>query len=181
MSLSIHFDPISTSLRSHFEFTSNSLSIHLDSILIALRCHSDFTSISPSTSLSTHFEFISISFRFLIDSPSVWCRFHFCFTSFSLIPRFHIDPTSISLRSTTQKGQTLLTHSSERHRRKGGRRHVRTNSTKQPDHAHALSNDQNETKRFPCWARTPPPPHLRSSEKYANELIDHSNNYLINY
>jgi hypothetical protein len=131
-----HFEPTSISLRFHFDFNSTSL-----------RFHFGFT----STSLRAHFEFSLISIRLHFDLTSDSLRFHFEFTSKSL--RFSFDLLSISHgekgNALPHKGKGKLGGAKEKGKTPSP--HLSSNSTWQPDRAHA------RTKRndFPVGV-TPP-------------------------
>ena len=92
MSLQIHCDFTSVSLRFHFNVTWAALwfrfgasSIIFDPTSTSLRLHADFTLIS----LRVHFDLISVSLRCHFDSTSASFRIHCDFTLVAL--RFHFD------------------------------------------------------------------------------------------
>jgi hypothetical protein len=149
------------SLRFHIEFASSSLRFHFDFTLISIRLHFDFTSDSlrfhidsTSSSLRFHFDFTLISIRFHFDFTSDSLRVHFDFTSNSL--RLSFDLTSISHgeKGTRHATQGKRENSAgQKGKGKTPSRDLSSNSTWQPDRAHA------RTKRndFPVGV-TPQPP-----------------------
>ena len=101
------------------------------------------------SSYQIHFDRNLVSFCFHVGFTLICLAFAFC----------HIDSTSISRRSTTEKGQTPADtqgkrESSMRQQEKGKRRphYLRSDSTRQTDRAQARTNERNETRRSPGLA-----------------------------
>ena len=133
-----------------FDFTSNSFRTHFDFTSKSLRFHIDFT----SSSLRFHFDSTLISIRLHFDFTSDSLRFHFDFTSNSL--RLSFDLTSIShgeKGKRPHKGKGKL--GGPKGKRENPSPHLSSNSTWQPDRAHA------RTKRndFPVGVTPQPPIH----------------------